>query len=347
MQQAALPLRTGVLVGGQQQNAPALRSMTVTMIDRTPITDGVELEYGASLESVTFFDRLNFISPFARLSYDLGGKGKLAVGYSSGAPPLELLLDGRESERSGLQQDLAALAVLPRVSLRDGRAKVQRNENVEVGYQFVAGSRTFSVGAYHETVRNGALTIAGAEDLIDGYDLLPELSSHNSIFNIGGYSRYGYSAAVTQALGDDYSVMLAYGNGGVLRTDERSLETDDPSELRGMIQKKQQRWVTGRMSGVVPVTGTRVVGSYQWTDYRALTPAHVYFTQPNIADAGLNLRVRQPIPSFPGLPGRLEATADMRNLLAQGYLPITTLSGRRMLLTHSPRAVRGGLSFIF
>ncbi len=47
------------------------------------------------------------------------------------------------------------------------------------------------------------------------------------------------------------------------------------------------------------------------------------------------------------MPGRLEATADLRNLLAQGYLPIRTADGRDVFLIHSPRAVRGGLSFIF
>jgi hypothetical protein len=53
------------------------------------------------------------------------------------------------------------------------------------------------------------------------------------------------------------------------------------------------------------------------------------------------------MPSFCGLPGRLEATAEFRNMLAQGYLPITTAEGQNVLLTHSPRAVRGGVSFIF
>jgi hypothetical protein len=38
---------------------------------------------------------------------------------------------------------------------------------------------------------------------------------------------------------------------------------------------------------------------------------------------------------------------EMRNLLAQGYLPIETAAGRRIILTQTPRAVRGGLSFIF
>jgi hypothetical protein len=33
--------------------------------------------------------------------------------------------------------------------------------------------------------------------------------------------------------------------------------------------------------------------------------------------------------------------------MAEGYLPLTTPDGQRILLIHAPRAVRGGLSFIF
>jgi hypothetical protein len=38
--------------------------------------------------------------------------------------------------------------------------------------------------------------------------------------------------------------------------------------------------------------------------------------------------------------------AEVNNLLAQGYLPLS-VAGRRALLTNSPRAVRAGLNFIF
>jgi hypothetical protein len=336
------------LVGSQQQNnLPALRTLSVLLMDRTEIGDGIDLEYGASWESVTFFDRLNYVSPFARLGYDLGSAGRLSVGYSSGSPPVELVEIGAAKELgSDLQQDLTAMSLLPRVSLRGGRAHVQRTENVEIGYEVSAGSRTYTVGVYREVVRNGALTISGGEEL-SGLDLLPELGSHSSVFNIGGFTRLGYSAAVTQALSDEFSLTLAYGRGGVLRTDGRVLQSDSPSELRGMIEQRDQNWVSARISGVSPWTGTRFNGSYQWTDYRSLTPAHVYFTLRTYADSGMNVRLRQPLPAPMGMPGRIEATAELRNLLAQGYLPITTATGRRMLLTHSPRAVRGGLSFIF
>jgi hypothetical protein len=92
--------------------------------------------------------------------------------------------------------------------------------------------------------------------------------------------------------------------------------------------------------------GTRLAASYGWTDFRALTPVHVFMTQNVNQEIGWNLNIRQPLPGFPGLPGRIEAVADMRNLLAQGYLPVTAGS-QTGLLVNSPRAVRGGLNFIF
>jgi hypothetical protein len=61
---------------------------------------------------------------------------------------------------------------------------------------------------------------------------------------------------------------------------------------------------------------------------------------------GWNIYVRQPIPISLGFSGHLEATAELRNLLAQGYLTLNG-AGCHTLLTNSPRAPRGGLSFIF
>jgi hypothetical protein len=43
----------------------------------------------------------------------------------------------------------------------------------------------------------------------------------------------------------------------------------------------------------------------------------------------------------------MEVTADLRNLLQQGYLPLATADGSRLVLMENPRMFRGGLSFIF
>jgi hypothetical protein len=346
VQQVALPARGGALIGGHgASNVPMLRTMSLTAIERLEIGDGVELDYGASLDSVTYLDRLNYISPFARLRYRALG-GTFAVGYSSGAPPVELLMAEREIE-GAMQGDLAALTVLPRVSLRDGQAYIQRTENMEAGYRVQIGSRTYSVGAYHEFIRNAALSMSGAEESFYAGSLLPELSSRSSVFNIGNFSRLGYSAMVTQAFGDNFSATLAYGNGGVVSTRGATLETNNPGELRSLLVRTNRHWARAMVSGVAPGSGTRYSASYEWTDYQSLTPGHVYLTQRLHPETGLNMRVRQPLPAFRSLPGRLEATAELRNLLAQGYLPLTTAGGRRLVLAHYPRAVRGGLSFIF
>ena len=53
------------------------------------------------------------------------------------------------------------------------------------------------------------------------------------------------------------------------------------------------------------------------------------------------------VTDWPAVDGfRLEATAELQNGLAQGYLPISQ-GGQQVMLVQSPRALRGGLSFIF
>jgi hypothetical protein len=290
---------------------------------------------------------LNYASPFARLTYHLGDKSKLQIGYSSGAPPVELLQAPNEVD-ADLQRDMMALAVLPRVSLRGGRALVQRSQNLEVGYEVALGSRTLSVAAFRESVGNGALTMSTPEGFFMAGDLLPELSSSSSVFNIGQYKRYGYTATLAQQLGEHYNAAVSYGRGGVLTTNgDAVLATGEADELRHLITHAQRHWVRGNISGIAPGTGTRFAASYEWSGSQSLTPGHVYLTQRLYPETGLNVRVRQPLPMWNGLPGRVEATAEFRNMLAQGYQPLYLPGGQVIRLVHSPRALRGGLAFIF
>jgi hypothetical protein len=57
--------------------------------------------------------------------------------------------------------------------------------------------------------------------------------------------------------------------------------------------------------------------------------------------------IRQPMPAIPGVRGRIEAYTELRNLLAQGYLPVAMAGGQQVLLVNTPRSLRGGLAFIF
>lgn len=346
MRQVFLPARAmGALLGGEPEAAPALRTASVTFMDRVELSEVMRLEYGFSFDSVSYLDRLNYASPFARLSYKVGENESIEAAYHSGVPPAELFTRATGSHPE-MQQGLDAVAFFPRVSLRGGRAQVQRAENFELAYHKVSGSRRYSVGAYREAISNGALMMSAPEGIV-GWDLMPDLGSRSSIFNIGGYSSIGYTASVTQVISPHLNTMLSYGNGGVLTTDSSGMLSDSADDLRATIRSSRRHWVAVRLAGELPSSHTNFSASYRLTDYRALTPGHLWITQNTYPDIGLNILVRQPIPNFPGVPGKWEATVDFRNMLAQGYLPVTTPSGRRLLLIQTPRTFRGGFNFIF
>jgi hypothetical protein len=344
MRQVHLPMRAA---GGILNNsgAPMLRTMSLAVAEKKQVTDELLMEYGFSLESVTFIERLNYLSPYARATYDLGSLGEIEFGFSSGAPPIELLQQ-REDRHADLNQNLAALGMFPRLTLAGGSTRIQRTENFELGYHKVVGTRTISLAAYRESVRNGALTMAGADGLLPTAELLPDLSSNSSVFNIGAFQRMGYSGTISEKVNDYLTASLTVGRGGVLRTEQRELNIVDPQQIRAALHRAQQMYVTMRVNGTMPRLGTRLAASYQWTDYRSLTPGHMYLTQRTYPEAGLNFLLRQPVPGFLGM-GRMEVHAEARNILAQGYLPLDTPLGRRMLLIHTPRALRGGVSFFF
>ncbi len=357
MRQVYLPTRAEA-GSATTDGMPALRSITVATVDRLALLSNLKLDYGGSLDSVSFGDHLNYYSPFARLTYDLGEFGAFQFGYSSGAPPTELAnynvakdsesanySEDDRNESAELASDLSALAQIPRVSMRDGRVKVQRTENLEVGYEKVAGNTTFNISGYHENVSNAALTMMAPQGLFQSEDVMPDLSSNSSIANIGGYERFGYAASFTEKIGGRVELTGSAGRAGVLTMSDRSIATANADDVRSQIGNGQRFWGSARASATLPHAGTQVIGSYEWTDYSAVMPTHYYITQKADSEPGLNFRIRQPIP-LPGLPGHLEANIDMRNVMAQGYLPMT-VSGRKVVMMQSPRALRGGLSFIF
>ncbi len=348
MRQLQLPVRAlagASWLSGVNQGAPALRTLSATVFDRNRLTESLWLEYGASMDSVAFFDRLNYFSPFARLTYDGGRAGAFQFAYSSGTPPPELL-SSAHGFQSEFEQELAALALFPRVSLRDGRAHVQRSQSYEMGYRLRAGSRTFGAAVYRERVANAVLTLAAPAGLPAGADMLADLFSRNWVFNAGAYQRLGALASVTQSLGENLNLTLAYSSANALTAGGAALDRVDAAQLRSILRLQRRHALTARVAGVTPYTGTQFVTSYQWANLRALSPSHVYLTEQLREGIGMNLLVRQPIPAFGPLPGRLEASAELRNLLAQGYVPLS-FGARRSYLVHTPRSVRGGLSFIF
>jgi hypothetical protein len=343
MRQLFVPLHGTQPGMGGSGDSPALRTLSLSYSDKTELTDSLTAEYGLGMDNVSFIDRLHYVSPYARLNYAVG-KGKVFVTWTSGnsRPELGVSSDDQNAE---LRRDLTALAVLPRVTLENQQARVQRGDDYEIGVSQKFGSREFRVSAYNERVSNTALTIANPTAGLFPGDLVPDLFSNSAVFNAGSFDSYGYLASVTQELGENYRVSVTYGTVGMLtaRQNGAIVSADD---LRRAIDAESRPAVTLRASGTVPHWGTRFVSSYQWCDYGAAMPAPQYSTDSTRPEPGLNLLVRQPLPNH-RMPWRMEASAEVRNLLAQGYLPVTMANGQQLILVNTPRTFRGGLAFVF
>jgi hypothetical protein len=356
--------RVGAQVPGGQNSStssgfdgsfPALRTMSLSVYNVSDPVDDVHIEYGMTGESVDYLQHTSRISPFARVTVSAGKTGDVIVAFSDGARPDELTAHQQyeaveqkadESDDNDLASTVNTLARLPQISNRDGVLKLQRTENYEVGYKKTAGSRTYSVSAFYEDVSNGRINVAGDVSLLNPSDLLTDGLSTTSTLNVGNYRRAGYMASVSQYVNDSVEVALAYGRMGGFAVNANGSPESWRTE-QNFLDQGNHNVANANIRVRAPRVGTRLIASYGWMDGGSVIPLHVFTTQSTYVTPGLNVTVRQPLPSLFGMPGRLEVTAELRNLLAQGYLPLQDGSGRTLLLVQAPRAVRGGLNFIF
>jgi hypothetical protein len=351
------------LSGGASQTPPnvqpggVIRIMSLSAYQVFDPADNVHIEYGVTGESVDFANQhTSRVSPFARATVGVGNAGQVVAAYSDGDRPEELLAHQPDQPVAPLEasapgdDSLAAvangLARMPQLSNREGTLELQRARSYELGFSRTAGSRTYAVSAFHEDVWNGAVNMAGDLASIQGNDLLSDGISQTSAYDIGQYRRNGYLVSVNERTGDLFDVALAYGRMGGFTKDPESLMAV-LNGATGILAERNENLAAVNIKAKVPKGGTQIWTNYGWFANGAMIPQHLFMTQSAYAAPGLSVFVRQPLPSFFGIPGRVELTADLRNLLAQGYIPLGANEGRTILVVQSPRMLRGGLNFVF
>lgn len=343
MQQLSIPL-TGIFGPAMTDSDAALRSLGVSFYEKADPLARLHLEYGTSFDSVNYFSHVNRVSPFARVTYNLGGVGSVIASFSNGKTPTDLLTH----QAGGAEGDdiiaLTALSELPQLSFRQGMMEVQRTRNSELGLARISGSRTYGISAFYEDVQDGQLSAAGNLSVVNAGNILSDIGAKTSILNIGNFSQHGVVASVDQRLGRLFNVEAAYGS--MTGFTAKSIAPAG-STAESFLDRSDRGVASLNVQAVVPYTGTRLTGDYGWVAGGAIVPQHLFTTQQVMVTPGLNFVVRQPLPNFFGMPGHIELSAELRNLLAQGYVPISTPDGRTILLIQSPRGIRGAVNFIF
>jgi hypothetical protein len=325
-----------------------VRTMLVGIYQTMDPSDNVHIEYGMTGESVDSVQHVSRISPFARMTVSAGKAGKVIASYSDGGRPDELTAHqpGHQMlEPEGGTEDLSnvanTLTRVPQIAFSDDRMVLQRTLSYELGYQKTSGTRTYAVSLFSEDTANGRVNVAGDTSVLSAGSLLSDGVSSTMIYDFGSYKRNGALASVTQTVGDFMEFSAAYGQMGGFTT----ASTYEPQSA--LLDEGLHNVADATINAKIPRSGTRLRANYGWVENGAMVPCHVFTTQNMDLMPGLNILIRQPLPSLFGMPGHLELIADVRNILAQGYLPVEGGGGRNLLIVQSPRALRGGLNFIF
>ncbi len=312
----------------------ALEAMALSFSDTFNFGEFLELNLGSEFQSVQFTGHVTAWRPFGTVSAHLSPDTVVQYQYATSEPTTRAA-KGYDSAPADLTEST------PRVSLVDSRTVLQKARHQEVSLSHRIGDNRFQVAVYHDRIRDSALT--GAGDVVEDFgDILPDIYSGTFTYNAGNLKTNGLRLVAERKVSPLLTATMSYSYGGVLSLDSVEREWGKLS-----FRPARRHAVTGKLSGLVPRAQTRWMASYKWTSGDALSPVDLFNSSPGQSDPFLNVFVRQPLPSTILLPGRFEALVDLRNLLAQGYVPVVGPDGRTLYLVQSARSVRGGVAFVF
>jgi hypothetical protein len=327
-----LTLRRFAPVDPNLHNA-ALQAITLSASDDFSVGDVLELKFGSELQTIEFLGHLNAFRPFGTADFHVSPNTVVEYSYTTSRP------DPRSEK--GFDSAPADLSESnPRVSMVGFTPRMEDAHHQEFSVSHREGKNNVQVAWFSDRIVNPALTGVGDVTSAGGF-VLPDVTS--GTFNFGGpkLDTSGLRVVVQRKFAADLAATLDYAYGGTL-----DLSRSDVSlqQAQQWISTVRRHALAAKLSGTVPGSHTRWIASYRWVNGQAITPVDMFNTSPGQSDPFLNIFVRQPIPAF---GGRMEALIDIRNLLAQGYVPVVGRDGQTVYLVDSARSIRGGVSFSF
>ncbi len=313
----------------------SLQALSLTSSDRMVLGDVLELKFGSELQTIQFLGRVNAFRPFASADFHLAPNTILAYQYVSSVPSTD-----SEKGFDNAPADLADAA--PRMSITGFTPAVERAHHQEVSLSQRLGKNNLQVAFYADRMVDPALTGVGELSAESG-EVLPNFDLGTFNYQGSDFSTHGLRLVLQRKLMSDLTATLDYSYGGVLDLTRPDVELQD---ARGWMRTEQRHSLATKLSGTVPCAKTHWVASYRWTSGEALTPVDLFNTSAGQTDSFLNLFLRQPLPGG-FLASHVEMLVDLRNLLAQGYVPVMSRDGRTLYLVQSARSVRGGVAFNF
>lgn len=315
----------------------AYRGMRVGFANTYSITPRLWLDYGMDYIAVNLAGSAQALRP----------RGELVFQPSDAARFEFTVANGPSRSVDSLASAVEALDSFPSVTLTAFRPHLESvfHQGVTFEYKFSNGAQLHAA-AFRDSVRNAAVLgeARNRESLDPGDYLLDPVASGFTVSG-GEYAVVGTRVVYRQTFFGRLETTVGYANLGGLVPASSSI--DSTTSLRDILRAQRCHALTARVSTRLPRLGTRVAAGYRWLSKPMVGPLDPYDDSSGQLEPNLSLQLRQPLPQFFLLPGRMEVLADIRNLLAQGYVPITSADGQVLYLVPTFRSFRGGVSFQF
>ena len=308
----------------------------MTTTDEMQVGNVLELKFGSELQTVQFMGRFTAFRPFGTADLHVSPNTVLEYRFTSSRPSDAMTKDG-EIENSELGQSG------PRVSIASFSPALERARHHEVSLSHRIGKNNMQVAFYSDRVSNTVLTGVGMATA-EGGELLPDVDSGTFSYQGTKLDTNGVRVVLQRKFTSDLTATLDYGYGGVLDLAQPDIEL---REARQSLNTMRRHAVTAKFNGKLPGCRTQWTTSYGWVSGSGLTQVDMFNASAGQSDPYLNVFLRQPLPGFSFLPVHMEAMLDLRNLMAQGYVPVLGQDGRTVYLVQSARSVRGGVAFTF
>jgi Carboxypeptidase regulatory-like domain len=316
----------------------ALDAVAMSYSDGYSIGDFMDLQVGGEGQAIEFLGReVNAFRPNAVADFHLGPNTILEYRYATSEPNTRAS-KGFDSAPADLTE------TGPRMSLVDGNPLLENAHHHEISIsQRVGDNNKFQLAYFNDRIKDPALLGVGLVN-DDGLDVLPDVYSGTFTYNAGELRAQGVRFVYKRKINENLSATLDYSYGGVLELDQPNVNWSSVSDS---LYHGWRNSAALKLDGSLPRYHTRWIASYRWTSGQTLVPVDLFNASAGQTDPFLNLFIRQPLPHFHGMPGNMEALIDVRNLLAQGYVPVIGPDGNTVYLVQSARSVRGGLAFTF
>src|SRR5580765_2570357 len=321
--------------GAAVQNSP-YAAVQVSSSDSMTVAGFIDLTYGADLQSMEFANRVTALRPHGSVDVHLSPNMVVEYRYATSEPDTRIA-KGFDTAPADLSESG------PRMALLNGEPEVEKAAHHEISVSRRLGNTSIQVAAFLDHVRNAVLTGAGDPSSYSD-DVLPDVYSGTFSYGYGpGVSSAGARVVVQRKISDDLTATVDYSTGQAVVADAQA----DWQTLAQALGTTRQHSVGTKLYGHIPATGTRWIASYKWTSGNTLSAVDAFNASPGQTDPYLSIFIRQPLPGASFIPGKMDALLDLRNLLAQGYVPVMGQDGRTIYMVQSARSLRGGLSFTF